>query len=493
VTVAHELLPPPNSESGTDVVAHARRAAAQVAQSSGHPDLEFDIRLVVSELVTNAMLHGGGCTGAHVFASDDGLRVEIADASPVPPVLGHASDSSLTGRGMRLVARLSRCWGAEPTDGGKVIWAELSEGPAVPDASAAGLLDEWAESWQEPGSGGRVRVELGDVPTRLLLEAKSHVDNLVRESALSSDDSPAPAADGSGRLQELLLVVDGFDEARVSIKHQALAAHERGDTTTHLVLSLPIDSSQAAEAYLAALDELDSYCRAGRLLTLPTPPQHRLFRQWYVGELIEQLRAHENGSGGLLPPTTFLERLLDEVDRMDAARRAAQRTSRLYAMASAMATAATPEAVAEAVLVEGVAALGANAGGVLLSSSEDQLRLPGAVGYEPNVIEQLRSESPDATLPAAHALRTGDPVWIESRAERDRRFPELVGLERKTISMCAVPLEVQGRRLGAVRFSFGEEHLFDDDERQFVLTLAALAAQAFDRAELQRQQLEPSR
>ena len=43
---------------------------------------------------------------------------------------------------------------------------------------------------------------------------------------------------------------------------------------------------------------------------------------------------------------------------------------------------------------------------------------------------------------AAVALRTGEPVWLESRAERDRRFPELAGLEASTVSLCAVPLVV---------------------------------------------------
>jgi hypothetical protein len=286
-------------------------------------------------------------------------------------------------------------------------------------------------------------------------------------------------------------VVDGFRDARLSIKHQALAALERGERTTHLVLNLPSGTAQTAQDYLAALDEIDSYCRAGRLLTLETPPQHRLFRQWYIGELVAQLRAGEHGNGDLPPPPTpFQERLLAEFDRMDAAQRTSQRTSRLYAMASALATAATPEAVAQAVLVEGVAALFAAAGGILLSSGEDRLWVPGSIGYEPEVVERLRSESPHAALPAAHAFRTGETVWVESRAERDARFPQLVGLERGTISMCAVPLEVQGQRLGAVRFSFHEEHLFDDEERQFVLTLAALAAQALDRAELQRQHVD---
>jgi serine phosphatase RsbU (regulator of sigma subunit) len=140
-----------------------------------------------------------------------------------------------------------------------------------------------------------------------------------------------------------------------------------------------------------------------------------------------------------------------------------------------------------------VAALGADAGGVLLATDADQLLLPGAIGYDETVLARLRSESRHAELPAAVALRTGAEVWLESRTERDERFPDLAGLEAATVALCAVPLDVQGRRLGAVRFSFREARLFDEDERRFVRALAAQTAQALDRAQLQRARIDVSR
>ena len=98
-----------------------------------------------------------------------------------------------------------------------------------------------------------------------------------------------------------------------------------------------------------------------------------------------------------------------------------------------------------------------------------------------------------AELPAALALRTGEPVWLESRDARDARFPELLEFERGTVSMCAVPLRIGERLLGALRFSFAEQRLFDHDARQFVMALAAQAAQALDRARLDRDRSELAR
>jgi serine phosphatase RsbU (regulator of sigma subunit) len=167
--------------------------------------------------------------------------------------------------------------------------------------------------------------------------------------------------------------------------------------------------------------------------------------------------------------------------------------ARLYSLLAALTGASTVEAVADAVLTEGVTALGADGGGMLLATDENQIIVPGAVGYEQVVVDRLRAESPSAELPAAFALRTGQPVWVENEADRDARFPELAGIEEGTASICAVPLEVNGRRIGALRFSFSEAKVFDESERRFVFTLAGQCAQALDRAQQYTTRLEASK
>lgn len=475
-----------------DTVTAARAYAAEQAREAGRADLADDLALVTSELVSNALFHGGGCTGVIVLSVGDGLRVEVRDNNQLPPVFGHASESSLTGRGVRMVAGLSARWGVDLEPVGKVVWAEVTgEVHSIdPGLDEEALLAMWGD---DDDGLTRLRVELGDVPTDLLLAAKGHVDNVVREFALAATGATTGVTEEMPlHLADLLEAVDGFAEARLGIKRQALEAVSRGETTTSLTLDLPPDSAAAAERYLHALDEVDTYCRAMRMLTLETPPQHRVFRHWYIGELVAQLREAAAGRTPP-PPQSFQERLLAELDRVAAAQRVSERGARLYSVAAALATAATPEDVAAAVLNEGVAALRAAAGGLLLATDDDHLELPGAVGYDDDVVARLRNESRDAELPAAVALRTGVPVWLESRVERDARFPELVGLEAQTVSMCAVPLEVQGRRLGALRFSFTEPRLFDEDERRFVLTLAAQSAQALDRTQLHLERLDASR
>jgi serine phosphatase RsbU (regulator of sigma subunit)/anti-sigma regulatory factor (Ser/Thr protein kinase) len=477
---------------------HVSRVRAFVAgelEKLGAPALIDDAVLVASELAANAMLHAGGITVVGVTRTGDAIRLEVHDRTRVPPVMARQSTDAMTGRGLRLVASIAKEWGVEPTDEGKVVWAELSESH-VTAAFGDDLLELWDnDSWfDDERTVTRHTVTLGDVPTPLLLSAKAHVDNLVREFTLAARGAESNmTAEVPPHLASLIeTVVTRFSEARQSIKRQALAAAHEGALHVSLELNLPASAADAGEDYLRALDEADSYCHAARLLTIESSPQHRLFRQWYVGELVAQLRAAEAGLP-TPPRQRFEDRLLQEFDKAAAAHAASERVARLYELSAALSRAATHEAVANAVLQQGVEALGASGGGVLLSTEADRLVVPGTIGYDQHLVDPLRGESPRAELPAAVALRTGEPVWIESREERDARYPELINLERGTVSTCAVPLIVGDKCLGALRFSFLRPRLFDEDERRFVLALAAQTSQALDRAQLYEQRLEFSR
>lgn len=87
----------------------------------------------VSELVTNAMLHGGYVAKPHiqvkVVAIDMGVRIEVYDVSVVAPVECTVSDDAERGRGLAIVAALADRWGWEPTTRGKYVWCELAARP----------------------------------------------------------------------------------------------------------------------------------------------------------------------------------------------------------------------------------------------------------------------------------------------------------------------------------------------------------------------------
>lgn len=467
-------------------VARAFVERETVARGAGA--LLDDVALVTAELVANAMQHGAPPIALAVSGDADQIRIAVRDGNPRPPVRPAVSVSNMTGRGLALVTALST-WGVEPDErGGKVVWAEISStrnaGTAEPEVvDIEALLASWADDASSEDQR-RYTVVLGDVPTDLLISAKSHIDNVVREFSLAATGA-AIGLDAPDHLSRLIpTVVHGFAEARDAIKRQALAAARRGEARTRLVLHLPLAAADAGEAYLAALDEADAYARAARLLTLETPHAHRLFRRWYVRAVVRQLRALADGQEPE-PVVSFEDELLGEIQRLATLQRITDRAARLQRVTAALAGARTPEDVADVVVSEGVVALGAAGGGLLVMAEDgEHLAVPGAVGYGEELVGALRDERIDAELPAATALRTGNAVWLESREERDRNFPELRGFEATTVSMCAVPLIAGGRILGALRFSFTTRRLFDDDERAFVLALAAQTAQTLLRTEM---------
>lgn len=88
--------------------------------------------LLISELVTNAVVHTG-CpavlrillSGTHRGGHAETVRVEVADGSAQPPVPRYAGGDDTNGRGLELVDGLADRWGWRAEGTGKSIWCEV--------------------------------------------------------------------------------------------------------------------------------------------------------------------------------------------------------------------------------------------------------------------------------------------------------------------------------------------------------------------------------
>ncbi|MFE0460693.1 SpoIIE family protein phosphatase [Kitasatospora sp. NPDC058965] len=105
------------------VVAEARARVAATLAGWGLDELVFTTELIVSELVTNAIRYGAPPLSLRLIHHNS-LSCEVGDASNTSPRLRHARTTDEGGRGLFLVAQLSRRWGTRYTDTGKIIWAE---------------------------------------------------------------------------------------------------------------------------------------------------------------------------------------------------------------------------------------------------------------------------------------------------------------------------------------------------------------------------------
>lgn len=110
----------------------AGRARTFVAQFSASVGLSGEVRrtasLLVSELVTNAIVHGRSGAAVDVELIPAGIRVVVSDDSPAPlPAVDlQPRTSAEGGRGLLIVSLLASRWGVSPSPaGGKAVWFEL--------------------------------------------------------------------------------------------------------------------------------------------------------------------------------------------------------------------------------------------------------------------------------------------------------------------------------------------------------------------------------
>jgi len=104
-------------------VGDARRAARHRLEQWGLEEQTFATDLVVSELATNVIRHATGPIRLRLIL-DRTLTVEVSDDSDTAPHLRHARIQDEGGRGLFIVASVSRHWGTRYSQTGKTIWAE---------------------------------------------------------------------------------------------------------------------------------------------------------------------------------------------------------------------------------------------------------------------------------------------------------------------------------------------------------------------------------
>ena len=141
--------------SGVDAsrIRAARDFTVSTLQRWGVAERREDVAVVVSELLTNALLHalpaaGHARTGWPVrlglLQPGRGVMCAVADPSRVAPVLQQPEHLGETGRGLHVIAALSDQWGCTiPTDMGKVMWAMFSTRLAPPVPGPRSRPDPW--------------------------------------------------------------------------------------------------------------------------------------------------------------------------------------------------------------------------------------------------------------------------------------------------------------------------------------------------------------
>jgi PAS domain S-box-containing protein len=254
----------------------------------------------------------------------------------------------------------------------------------------------------------------------------------------------------------------------------------------------------------------------GKSITIIIPPERRheedeVLRQVRSGRMVdhfESVRQRRDGSlvdvsltispirdaQGRIVGASKIARDITEHRRLlegeRLARRTAEeavaRTARLQELTEALAEALTPAQVAEVILGQALPALGAASGTVaVLDRDGSDLVVAGAIGYPQELIERWRRFPVAANTPCSVVVRTAQPLFIDSLAERMARFPAVGEVDvREPGAVAALPLLVGRQPLGALALVFPDPTGYEEPNRSLLLTIARLCAQALERARL---------
>ena len=334
---------------------------------------------------------------------------------------------------------------------------------------------------------GLVDVSLGDVPTDLLVQAKEHLDNLVRELELAEFGASSGLTQAiPGDMVDLIGTVLGeFADVRRSIKEQASRALADEQPRTSLTLRVPVSTADAGEAYLEALERADKFAHASRLLTLATPPQHRAFRRWYVHSLVQQLRAA--GRGEPMPRTpSFEEHLLNELAAVRTAQESSQtlaaRLAHLQELTAELTDATDVGDIADVFVSHATEAFGAEFVAVY-ELTGDFLTLLRTRGLTLDQLLGWDMLQVDAQVPACVAVREGRVETVAWGDDLEERYPDLPDQMADPRSIMCAPMRIGLRTLGVIALTLDiHRDVTDPQEKAFLASLADACAQAMGRA-----------
>jgi PAS domain S-box-containing protein len=284
-------------------VSEARALVRELLADAEREDLSEAALLLVSEVVTNALLHAGTPIDVSASIDDGGLRVEVGDGSVHLPVRRQYAATSGTGRGIRLLEEMGDDWGITRRPRGKAVWFRLSgrqqrQQPTADPARRTDTRDAAAEDV--------VVVQLLDLPLLLHGAWQEHAEALLRDYLLycldeAGTDNPiqvhAEATDAIAIVEELVPTVD------VTVEPDRLMADatEPRVSVARLELRVPLGSVRHFETLDRAIDAAIDLSRSGRILTPVTQPEIRAFRQWLCSEVVEQ------AAGAAPTPWSFRE------------------------------------------------------------------------------------------------------------------------------------------------------------------------------------------
>ncbi|MGZ5306059.1 MAG: SpoIIE family protein phosphatase [Actinomycetota bacterium] len=206
------------------------------------------------------------------------------------------------------------------------------------------------------------------------------------------------------------------------------------------------------------------------------------------GRVLQDGDATVTGMVGVARDVTVLHGTKEELEQVREGMAAeTERLERLQSLTAALSRAVSQEDVANVLVAQAIRATDATAASVsIVTEGGETLDILASSGYEFMSDEGWGHWPMSMDHPLGEAARTGEPRWMEQRAELPKEHPgisSIPGIDRFG-AFAALPLLSAGCVIGAIGLSFQEDRKISDAEREHLLTMTGQVAVALERARL---------
>ena len=331
-SVRRRLSPQPTS------VAEARALVRDLLVESGRDDLVETAALLVSEVVTNALLHAGTPIDVRASLDRNRLRVEVSDRSVHAPVRRRYAATAGTGRGMLMLEQMVDDWGVRRHRDGKTVWFLLVAPGTSPEPVPLQDHDPHRRT-----RGDTVTVDLAGMPLLLHAAWQEHAEALLREYLLHSLDDPSdgdPIQMHADATDAIAILEEQVPRARSFAPDRLMAdATEPSVSMDHLEIEVPVASVPHFRILDDAIEAALELAGEGRIMTPPTQPEVRAYRAWVCRQVLDQAAGETAAAWSVegepaMPPEQTLSWDSDSVSQAATGVVAADETSRIIAVSA---------------------------------------------------------------------------------------------------------------------------------------------------------------
>jgi len=276
----------------------------RVLTEAGRDDLLEPAQLLVSEVVTNALVHSGTAIDVSMSADQQGVLVEVGDGSVhVPRARNYAATAS-TGRGIALLEETADDWGVVRGIHGKTVWFVLSADGAraepepvdgdvvpLPPAGEPAPADEVAAD--AAAAEEAVAVTLLNVPLLLHRAWQQHAEAVLREHLLANmdmDSAVDPFAEHAMAADALTLLAEHVPAPDVGADRDQIMADavDPRISMPAVQVTVPRGSVQHFRVLDMLMNTAQDLAQSGQLLVPVVQPELRMMREWLCRQVLTQ-------------------------------------------------------------------------------------------------------------------------------------------------------------------------------------------------------------